>query len=163
SVRRLAGTCATRVPRRIVPVPAMGQNHPKTVVVIVVVGMVPVPRPAAFGAGNRDTPSRQALHVFAPHPPAPPPPPRHTGAPPGPLSPAWERGRSVALGFAARGGGAREGLAPAAQQASDLVDQARDMLVLAQRHELERLALAQQDAQLMQGLVGGLERGALVA
>jgi hypothetical protein len=37
----------------------MGHHNPKTVVVVevvVVVGMVAVPRPAAFGAGNRGAP-----------------------------------------------------------------------------------------------------------
>ncbi|MDZ4722162.1 MAG: hypothetical protein SH847_27175, partial [Roseiflexaceae bacterium] len=32
---------------------AMGHNNPKSVVVVVVVRVVPVPRPAVFGATNR--------------------------------------------------------------------------------------------------------------
>ena len=113
----------------------MGHHHPKTVVVVPVVGMVPVPRPAAFGASNRrrrlDGPACSVRHREI------------VGKEPCLFR--LRRSARFAIAMARRRTGLR--LAPATKQATDLVDQPNDVLVLSDRQQGQGEALAQQQAQ----------------
>ena len=115
------------------PVPAMGSIHPHAVVVeVVVVGMVAVPRPAAFWRGEPGCAVTTGPHAVYPR--------TSSGAKttsvrlwPFPLS-----------GISVRASGrTRQTLAPTAEQPPNLVGKAGGVFVLTEAEQLQSLALAE--------------------